>query len=66
MERKRYFVNNVMFIFGLSYFAVLAAVSIALFTACLDPIGQPRGQQDYSLTPEDYGRFLCAMQGRKR
>ena len=32
MEKKKYFVNNVMFIFGLSYFAVLAAVSIALFT----------------------------------
>jgi len=32
MERKKYFVNNVMFIFGLSYFAVLAAVAIALFT----------------------------------
>ena len=60
MEKKKYFVNNVMFIFGLSYFVVLAAVAIALFIACLDPIGQPRGQQVYSLTPEDYGRFLCA------
>ena len=32
MERKRYFVNNVMFIFGLSYFVVLVAVAISLFT----------------------------------
>ena len=30
------------------------------FIACLDPIGQERGKQSYSLTPEDYGRFLCA------
>ena len=32
MEKKKYFVNNVMFIFGLSYFVVLVAVAIALFT----------------------------------
>ena len=30
------------------------------FIACLDPIGQPRGRLDYSLAPEEYGRFLCA------
>lgn len=30
------------------------------FIACLDPIGKKRGQESYSLTPEDYGRFLCA------
>ncbi|MBR1583029.1 MAG: anaerobic sulfatase maturase [Spirochaetales bacterium] len=30
------------------------------FIACLDPIGQQRGNQSYSLTPQDYGRFLCA------
>ena len=30
------------------------------FIACLDPIGLERGKQSYSLTPEDYGRFLCA------
>lgn len=30
------------------------------FIACLDPIGVERGSQPYSLTPEDYGRFLCA------
>ena len=24
------------------------------FIACLDPIGEPSGQRDYSLTPEDY------------
>lgn len=31
------------------------------FIACLDPIGQPRGQQAFSLTPEAYGRFLCRL-----
>ncbi|MBR6348492.1 MAG: anaerobic sulfatase maturase [Spirochaetales bacterium] len=31
------------------------------FIACLDPIGQERGKQSYSLLPEDYGRFLCAV-----
>ena len=31
------------------------------FIACLDPIGQPRGQQPWSLTPEDYGNFLCRV-----
>lgn len=31
------------------------------FIACLDPIGKPRGQQAFSLTPEDYGRFLCRL-----
>lgn len=30
------------------------------FIACLDPIGAERGKQSYSLSPEDYGRFLCA------
>ncbi len=34
--------------------------SFLQFIACLDPIGQERGKQSYSLTPEDYGRFLCA------
>lgn len=31
------------------------------FIACLDPIGQPRGQESWSLTPNDYGRFLCGV-----
>ncbi len=30
------------------------------FIACLDPIGKERGQEPYSLLPEEYGRFLCA------
>lgn len=29
------------------------------FIACMDPIGEERGNQFYSLTPEAYGRFLC-------
>ncbi len=31
------------------------------FIACLDPIGEPRGGQPWSLTPEAYGRFLCRL-----
>lgn len=31
------------------------------FIACLDPIGHPRGQEPWSLTPEDYGAFLCRL-----
>lgn len=31
------------------------------FIPCLDPIGAPPGQEDYSLTPEMYGRFLCEL-----
>ena len=31
------------------------------FIACLDPIGQERGQMPWSLTPEDYGKFLCQL-----
>ncbi|MBQ2527709.1 MAG: anaerobic sulfatase maturase [Spirochaetales bacterium] len=30
------------------------------FIACLDPIGKDRGKESYSLSPESYGRFLCA------
>lgn len=26
---------------------------------CLDPMGSGRGTMEYSLTPRDYGRFLC-------
>lgn len=33
------------------------------FIACLDPIGKPRGQEAWSLTPEDYGKFLCRVFG---
>lgn len=29
------------------------------FIACLDPIGDQRGNMPYSLTPEAYGKFLC-------
>lgn len=31
------------------------------FIACLDPIGMERGQMPWSLTPEDYGTFLCQL-----
>jgi len=31
------------------------------FIACLDPIGQPRGRESWSLTPECYGTFLCRI-----
>lgn len=31
------------------------------FIPCLDPLGEERGQRPWSLTPEDYGTFLCAL-----
>ena len=31
------------------------------FIACLDPLGKERGKESYSLLPEEYGRFLCAI-----
>lgn len=31
------------------------------FIPCLDPIGRPRGGENYSLTPEAYGDFLCRL-----
>lgn len=31
------------------------------FIACLDPMEAHRGSEDYSLLPEDYGRFLCVL-----
>ena len=31
------------------------------FITCLDPLGEERGKQDYSLLPEDYGRFLIDL-----
>ncbi len=31
------------------------------FIACLDPIERQRGQEQYSLTPDEYARFLCAV-----
>lgn len=31
------------------------------FIACLDPMESDRGAEDYSLLPEDYGRFLCGL-----
>lgn len=31
------------------------------FIACIDPIGEERGQAPFSLTPEAYGEFLCAL-----
>lgn len=31
------------------------------YIACLDPVGEKRGQQAYSLTPELYGKFLIRL-----
>lgn len=31
------------------------------FIPCLDPLGEPRGQRSWSLSPADYGNFLCAL-----
>ena len=31
------------------------------YIACLDPIGEAQGKQDYSLTPEAYGQFLIDL-----
>lgn len=31
------------------------------FITCLDPLGEPRGRQDYSLLPETYGQFLIDL-----
>lgn len=31
------------------------------FIACLDPMEESRGCADYSLLPEDYGKFLCGL-----
>lgn len=31
------------------------------FIPCLDPIGEEAGNQSYSLTPDDYGMFLCKL-----
>ncbi|MCI8950372.1 MAG: anaerobic sulfatase maturase [Lachnospiraceae bacterium] len=31
------------------------------YIACLDPIGEKQGRQEYSLTPESYGRFLIEL-----
>ncbi len=31
------------------------------FIACLDPLGEPRGQRPWSLSPAAYGTFLCRL-----
>ena len=31
------------------------------FIPCLDPLEAPRGSEKYSLKPDAYGRFLCAL-----
>lgn len=31
------------------------------FIPCLDPLGEPRGTMPWSLTPDDYGHFLCGL-----
>lgn len=33
------------------------------FIACLDPLGEEKGQRPYSLLPETYGRFLIELFG---
>lgn len=37
------------------------SVSYLQFVPCLDPITQPSGTMEYSLTPELYGNFLCTL-----
>ena len=36
-------------------------VSHLQFIPCLDPMGSPRGKQAWSLSPDDYGHFLCGL-----
>lgn len=31
------------------------------FIPCLDPLGEAPGEQEYSLSPQEYGRFLCRL-----
>lgn len=31
------------------------------FIPCLDPVGDEKGKEEYSLLPEAYGQFLCEM-----
>lgn len=31
------------------------------FIPCLDPLGERRGEEDYSLTPQGYGEFLISL-----
>ena len=31
------------------------------FIPCLDPLGSEKGKEEYSLLPEEYGRFLCKL-----
>jgi len=31
------------------------------YIPCLDPLGESRGDRDYSLTPDGYGNFLCRL-----
>ena len=36
-------------------------VQFLQFIPCLDPLGEARGGQPWSLTAQDYGAFLCAL-----
>lgn len=38
-----------------------AGFSWQQYIACLDPIGEKQGEQDYSLTPRAYGKFLIEL-----
>lgn len=31
------------------------------YIACLDPLGEEPGKREYSLLPEEYGKFLCEL-----
>ena len=36
-------------------------ISHLQFIPCLDPLDAPRGSMPWSLTPDDYGHFLCGL-----
>lgn len=38
-----------------------AGLGYLQFIPCLDPLGETMGAQPYSLTPKDYGAFLCSL-----
>lgn len=38
-------------------------LSYLQFISCLDPLGEPPGEREYSLSPQAYGRFLIELFG---